>query len=441
MLFNPTARNMTLTATGDALMTQRLSMFTEPSFLRMVELIRTSDVRFTNLEMLIHNFEGYPAAESGGTWLAAEPAILDELKWMGFNLYAWANNHTLDWGEGGMFATLRHLDAAGLVHAGVGRNLAEARRPAYLELDQGRVALISMCSTFADFGRAGNARPDVVGRPGLNPLRFDTTVEVDQETFETLKRINDDLELDAKDRLRIRLGFAKEPEAGTLKIGNQKFKLSERKGVRTRVNKIDADGNLAAIRDARRQADWVVVSIHSHEMNGGALEEPAEFLTSFARECIDAGADIVIGHGPHVLRGIEIYKGCPIFYSLGNFIFQNETVRHQPADFYERLGLGTDALPGELFDARTDKDKRGFPSQPGYWEAVIPHVTWTEGKVTAIRLYPIDLGYKLPRSVRGRPLLADPDLGEKIIREMDRMSAPFGTRVEWSSEGYGEVKL
>lgn len=440
-MFGQTQRRLTLTATGDALITQRLSMFQEPAFQHMVETIRSADVRFTNLEMLLHDYEGYPAAESGGTWVCAEPAMLDELKWLGFNLYAWANNHTLDWGEGGLFATLRHLDAAGVVHAGVGRNLAEARRPAYLDLQQGRVALVSMCSTFHNFNRAGQSRPDVQGRPGLNPLGFETRVEVDQETFDTLKRINDDLALDGRQKLSIRLGMAKPPEEGTLPFGGLKFKVGPDKGVHTTVHQGDAAGNLAAIRDARRQADWVVVSIHSHEMPGGNLESPAEFLPEFARACIDAGADIVIGHGPHVIRGMELYQGRPIFYSLGNFIFQNETIRHQPADFYERVGLGPDAMPGEVFDARTENGAKGFPSEPSYWEAVIPRVTWEDGRVTDIRLFPIDLGHGLPRAVRGRPMMAGPELGQKIIERMDRLSAPFGARVQWHPAGYGVVAL
>jgi poly-gamma-glutamate capsule biosynthesis protein CapA/YwtB (metallophosphatase superfamily) len=440
-VYNPVKRRLSLTATGDALITQRLSMFREPAFVRMIDVIQSADVRFTNLEMLLHKFEGYPAAESGGTWVAAEPAMLDELRWTGFNLFAWANNHTLDWGEGGLKATLRTLDDAGVVHAGVGMNLAEARRPAYLDLEQGRVALIAMCATFANFGRAGHSRPDVVGRPGLNPLRFDTTVAVDEETLATLKQITDNYALDAKEQLSIRLGFAKSPEAGTLKLGNLKFKVGEARGVHTKVHEGDADGNVRAIRDARRQADWVVVSIHSHEIEGGDLETPAGFFPAYARQCIDAGADIVIGHGPHVLQGVEIYQGKPIFYSLGNFIFQNETIRHQPADFYERVGLGPDATPADVFDARTEGGAKGFPSEAAYWESVVPHITWEDGKVTEVRLYPIDLGFGLPRAVRGRPLLADDELGRKIIDRMARMSARYGAEITWNAEGYGVVSL
>lgn len=440
-MFNATKRRLTLTATGDALISQKLSVFTEPAFLEMVDVIKSADVRFTNLEMLLHKFEGYPAAQSGGTWVCADPSMLDELVWTGFNLFSWANNHTLDWGEGGLFATLDTLDQAGVVHAGVGMNLAEARRPAYLDLDQGRVALISMCSTFAEFNRAGDSRPDVVGRPGLNPLRFETSVHVDADTMKQLAQISEQFGLDAGEQLKTKLGFIKPQPEGTLNFGNLKFKQSDKRGVETVAHAGDALGNLRSIADARRQADWVVVSIHSHEILGGDLEVPAEFIPAFARQCIDAGADMVVGHGPHILQGMELYKGRPIFYSLGNFVFQNETIRHQPADFYERMGLGPEATPADVFDARNDKGARGFPAEPAYWESVIPHVTFDDGNVTELRLYPIDLGHGQPRSMRGRPLMADATLGQKIIERMDRMSAPYGTRVSWDKAGYGVVRL
>ena len=81
---------------------------------------------------------------------------------------------------------------------------------------------------------------------------------------------------------------------------------------------------------------------------------------------IDAGADVFVGHGPHVLRGIEIYKGKPIFYSLANFIFQNETVLRMPEDSYEEYSLGDGAQPADYLDARYDKDRRSFPADREY---------------------------------------------------------------------------
>ena len=79
------------------------------------------------------------------------------------------------------------------------------------------------------------------------------------------------------------------------------------------------------------------------------------------KKCIDAGATTYIIHGPHQLRGIDIYKGRPIFYSLGNFIFQNETIDPMPADYYEKYGLPDTALASDLYDARFKNGTSGFP--------------------------------------------------------------------------------
>jgi hypothetical protein len=100
---------------------------------------------------------------------------------------------------------------------------------------------------------------------------------------------------------------------------------------------------------------------------------------------IDAGADVFVGHGPHVLRGIEIYKGKPIFYSLSNFIFQNETVLRMPEDSYEEYSLSDDAQPADYLDARYDKDRRSFPADREYWDSVRACTKWEGGKVRRAR--------------------------------------------------------
>ncbi|MFB3111805.1 MAG: CapA family protein, partial [Gemmatimonadales bacterium] len=172
----PPPGTMTFALTGDAILTRRLSPFKEPEYLRMIEIIRSADVAFTNLEVLFHNYsDGYPAAHSGGTWMAAEPFLAGELVWAGFDMVSRANNHTMDYSAGGLRATTKALDALKLTHAGAGENLARARAPAYFETAGGRVALISVASTFSDEDRAGPQRGDLRGRPGLSPLRFTTT--------------------------------------------------------------------------------------------------------------------------------------------------------------------------------------------------------------------------------------------------------------------------
>src|SRR5262249_30747578 len=138
----------TMALTGDSVITQRLSPYREPEFLRLIELIRNADVAFTNVEMLFHNFEGYPTVVSGGTYMRADPAIAKELTWAGFHLGSRANNHTGDYTVESLFSTDRALDDAGMVYAGTGENLQQAREARYLDTPAGRVALVSCASTF-----------------------------------------------------------------------------------------------------------------------------------------------------------------------------------------------------------------------------------------------------------------------------------------------------
>ncbi len=121
--------------------------------------------------------------------MTTPPELLDEVKWLGIKIVSCANNHSYDYGEAGLLATLRHLDAAGIPHSGSGRNLAEARAPAYLETPRGRIALVSMTATFRPWNRASAQRPDMVGRPGINPFGFTTSYTVDRAAMGELRRI------------------------------------------------------------------------------------------------------------------------------------------------------------------------------------------------------------------------------------------------------------
>ncbi len=428
-------RLLTLAATGDSLITKRLPESRDPAFRILVDLIRSADVRFTNLEGTLHDYLGHPQAASGGTYVVGSPRIIDDLQWMGFNLYGAANNHMADWGDGGLLGTMETLDRAGVVYAGIGRHLAEARSPRYLELAGGRLALIAITSTFSPHAPAGEQRLDCQGRPGVNPLRFEETVTVDAQTLAQLADIHRRLEIDAHRDLSIKLGFIQPDPEGVTTLFGHRFRLGEPAGVHTTPHAGDLAGNLAWIRDARRQADWVIVSVHAHEMAGHDREQPAEFIPMFCRAAVDAGADAVLGHGPHLLRGLEIYHGKPIFYSLGNFIFQNEVLQRQPADFYERLGLPPTATPADLFDARGARGS--FAADPLYWETVIPLCRLDGDTLEEVRLYPATLGYGLPRPQRGTPALAAAARGRAIVERVARLSP--GCRIEWNRDGFGEV--
>ena len=155
---------------------------------------------------------------------------------------------------------------------------------------------------------------------------------------------------------------------------------------------------------------------------------------------IDAGADVIVGHGPHVLRGVEIYKSKPIFYSLGDFMFQNETLLRLPQENYEPYNLGQDKHVADFNDARYSNDTRGFPTNPQIWEAVIAVPTWQGDQLASIELYPISLGYGKSRTIRGRPMFADSELSKKIIDDLKEASEPYGTEIEFK-DGIGVVRL
>ena len=161
------APEMSFALTGDSIITRQLSVYAEPAFTRLIDLVRGADAAFTNIEMLFHDFEPYPMNESGGTYMRAEPALAKELAWAGFDLVSLANNHTGDYGALGMRLTKKYVAEAGIVAAGSGESLPEAREAKFLETPKGRIALISVASTFPDHSRAGRTRGDVPSRPGL----------------------------------------------------------------------------------------------------------------------------------------------------------------------------------------------------------------------------------------------------------------------------------
>ena len=413
--------------TGDAIITRRLSPYREPGFLRLIELIRGADAAFTNLEMLFHDYEPWPMHESGGTYMRAEPALVKELVWAGFDLVSMANNHTGDYGAEGARLTRKYTAEAGLVGAGTGENLFEAREAKYLETNDGRVAIISVASTFPAHSAASRPMGSIRGRPGLSPLRFVQTRTLPRSQFEQLRTT-----------LRA-IGQNVAAEGDRMSVFGTTLVVGDSAGTRTQPNPDDVREIAAVVRGAAVLADRVLVTIHAHE-SGGRNSVPAEFLVTFARAMIDAGADIFVGHGPHVLRGIEIYKGKPILYSLGDFIFQNETVLRLPYENYARYDLGDTAQVSDFNAARYSNDTRGFPSQREIWESVVAVPTWRGEELLSLELHPITLGFGKAPTVRGRPMLADGELGRKIIDDIIERSRPFGTTVEWR-DGTGVVKL
>ena len=451
MIYDSERGDFKMMLLGDVMPTRRLSVFREEGYVRLRDIVSDADAAFANLETAVHQYlEGHQNI-SGGTYMTTEPHLLEDLKWLGVNLVSTANNHAYDYGEEGIIATCRYLDAAGIIHAGSGRHLREARSAAYLDTARGRVALIATTATMPAHSVAGEQRPDAPGRAGINPLRHSLTHVVDDRGLKELRRLGAVLGFDAASERRKNLGDAKSrigaADQKEYSFGSMRFELGEGFALRTAVNKRDAEENLQAVKEARRMSDWVVVSLHCHELGGAKLltaahrseiDEMADFVVDFAHRSIDAGADIFVAHGPQEPFGVELYKDRPIFYSLGTTIFQLETPRVLAEEAYARYGLDGNAGPADFADTRYQNDTVGHPADPNYWKQIIAKCEFREKKLSRIELYPLDLGFGKPRWQRGRPVLADEKLGREIIEKVALLSKRRGTEVQWQ-DGRGVV--
>jgi poly-gamma-glutamate capsule biosynthesis protein CapA/YwtB (metallophosphatase superfamily) len=450
-MMNASTVNLTIALTGDSIIARKVSVHDDENTVALYQKIRDADIAFTNLEVLPNNFVGHPAARSDGAHFAAHAYVLDDLQEIGFNLYSCANNHALDYVVEGLLATIAELDERKIAFAGIGRNLTEARMPVYQSVAGGTVAMMSCTSTFFDEQAAGEQRPEVQGRPGVNPLGFEVEYLVKEHQMKVLKEIYEDLGLEEQRRNFVKLGFGTDPEdpevfpfvdtnfrvASTF---DANFRVADLPQIRTRPKEKDLAGIAKWVREARARADVVLVSLHAHEQ-GCNKEQPAEFIRSFAQRMIDEGADVVVGHGPHLLRGLEVYKGKPIFYSLGNFIGQNELVYKLPEDSYHRFKVDPALTPSEIFRLRSDNGRRGFPGNAVYWQTVMPILQIKEGKLTGIDIYPLSLTRGDTPYHRGRPYLADSQTGEQIMNRFKALSAAYDTDIAIDKNGTGFVPL
>ena len=416
--------DMVFALTGDSIINRRLSTSTAPGVDKMFGVIRKADVAFTNFETLLHDFTAPGAQQSGGTYMGSPRFVTDELAWAGFDLLGLANNHMNDFGVDGMRSTVAALSKTNFVFAGVGENLALARSPGYLDTLKGRVALISVTSSFPPAILAGAQRKDLPGRPGVNGLRHMDTYTVPQETFDTLTVLRGPIDLNMGDT-------GEEEVDGVVRFGGAKYVVGKEIGFSSKANPKDLQELQAGVRDADQQSDWVVVSIHAHESATPAdKSKPAEFVIEFAHAMIDAGADMVVGHGHHMLRGIEVYKGKPIFYSLANFIFENDLVQFQPADNYEKLKLPDNSLPSDYFSKRSKNDTIGFPMDRKHWQSVMAEVVFAEDRtLKQVRLHPLALGFGQSRTKRGQPYPAPEAEAAQIFKDLEELCAQFGTTV------------
>ncbi|MEO3387073.1 CapA family protein [Mesorhizobium sp. CAU 1741] len=265
-------------------------------FDRVRARLQRADLGFCQLEVNLTT-RGVRLPQARHT-MRGDPAIADALVDAGLEVVSFAGNHCMDWGTDGLADTLMHLERAGAVQVGTGPSIAQARSPAIVERNGVRVAIVAVNSIlpmnyWAEDNRAGCA-----------PMRAFTVYEqVEHDQPGTPARIH------------------------------------------TYSHRPDLDALLQSIRDARRQADIVILSHHA-----GIHFTPAivpDYQREVAHAAIDAGADLVLGHHAHILKGIEVYKGKVIAHSLANFAIdlRMDEAHAQSKGFREIQKLNPDWVP------------------------------------------------------------------------------------------------
>lgn len=422
---------------GDILISKRCPLKAYTGFDELQELLCRHECRFANLETTIHRREGYPEAFPGGGYAMADPNCLSDLKRIGFNLFNTANNHAMDYGHNGLLATIGYLRNLDISFAGTGKNLADASKPAFFECSNGRIALIGVTSSFHDSYAAGPQNQDMQGRPGVSPLKHRTVYEVDEEKYESLLNISESIGINNYHNQAIKEGYLVNNE--NFKFGTYEFTKGVENRVHTSPDENDLQRTMDIIADAKCQSDIVIVSIHSHQFSGNDKRMPAEFVKKFAHSCVDEGADIIVCHGPHILRGIESYKSGIIFYGLGNFIFQHEEFDFLPEEFYRKYGKTRENVTGisEIMSIRSDNGKKGLINSPDVWKSMLVSLS-VNSNAMEIKMFPIEIMLENRKGLKGLPILSN-DMS--IIEKVMEMSREYRTDIEISVSGFGYLQV
>jgi len=410
-----------------------------------LRLVRDADFATANHEGTFFDLrtKRIPPRESS-VLMAGPPELAADIKNLGVRFVSKANNHSVDWGAAGLLEELRLLDAASLPYSGAGDSRASARAAGFVDLPKGRIGVVSAASSFSVGSIPLDEDADIPARAGISVLRTTSVQVVNAKEMAALQQMSAVAQAAGVSIAGNGGGRGGGRGAASEKSGlpseitvlGQTYRLGEKSGRTWSMNKVDHFEILKEVRSAKKLADLVIFTIHAHEgqiePGEGDTPYPADFLPVLFHNVIDAGADVVAGHGSHALRGIEIYKGRPIFYGLSTFLFQgyilstqdNRDQRNLDPRFTSRgeteTRLNGGPPPGAV-------DKTGLL---GSWDvSILPVMTYEGGRVKEIRIYPIDVRRSAQAKQSGLPRIAAPELGRRILDLMRELSAPFGTDI------------
>ncbi len=375
--------DIVITCVGDMIFNEQISLRREAERRQLLRIMQEADIAYGNLEFSLND---RPDLQRPFYNFRAPLEFAWEVAAIGINLVSMANNHALDFGPEGLAECLKALDHAGIAHAGAGLTLAAAHEPATKKVQSQKTAFAAL--SYMRYWTMKYRSRDA-GAPGLATI----------DPAEILVAGADG-----------QVAAIEGPLAGDIRRMEDDIVL------------------------AKRHNDIVMVALHNHDLShhrayGIQDTTPANDRIMY-RRAIDAGADMVIGSGPHVLRAIEFYKGKPIFFSLSNFIYQYRTPDKIPVDLIHQRD-GEIARPANV----SVWDRR---DQPQTFEGVMLRLTINKETLKRIELIPFTIDDEGP--LYGMPRLASDKRGKEIIATLQRLSLPAGTKII-SRGWYAEVEF
>lgn len=364
-LRRPRPGEAVLLLAGDLFLTEPFPVTLRPATQEVYRLVREADAAFANLE---NGLSTTGRAELGGfeygDAIRGRPELAAELERIGLAAVSLANNHTGNFGPEALLQTVESVESRGIVTAGAGRNVEEASRAATVRAGPVRIGLVSVYSYYSGYEADDVADID---RPGLAVCRAREVV------------------------LQMPSGYRWQGREAS------PYLLSPRPPRTTTIMAPERQG-LERLRDAVRRAargtDIVLVSTHFHWGRHTRHDVPQQ-QRAFAAAAVEAGAHLVIGHGPHILRGMELMGEGLVAYSLSNFVLRPE----------RDVDVDLDDPPS---GRRSVLLRVGVDAEGVRWAEVLPFV--------------ID--------ARGQPLVPDREVGSRIVTEMASMTGALGDQLE-----------
>jgi poly-gamma-glutamate synthesis protein (capsule biosynthesis protein) len=411
----------TLVSLGDLLYSHPFANSPDPELQKVLALVKSGDVAIANREGMFFDLKALKPAGTDQGMLWGEASLGPDMKAMGIDMVSMANNHATDWGPEGLLESQRLLDEVGIAHAGGGRSLREARRAGGLETPKGRIGLVATASTFRPNAGADDAFGDVPGRAGISVLRTRTVHLVTAEEFSHVKALATELASP--------LAPPPRPAATQVELFDTLYRLSPVQALHYDMDLYDEAGLLKAVREAKASCGLVVFTIHAHESSTGEDDDtpaPPDFLIKLFHEAVDAGADVIMGGGPHSLRGVEIYHGKPVLYGLGAFFINGEIKAIQQT----ALQVWPDATGHAPPPPPQERSVRQGGNPASWYDGIVAVTEFEDGRPRVLKLYPLDLGNTYDRARRGIPHFADARSARRILEALQADSRAFGTRID-----------